>query len=65
MAEMKNILLLGDSRRQGYEPFVRRMLEGRAGVYGPSENGRWAGYTLNSLRFWLDQFPAPDVVHWN
>ena len=65
MSDMKNILLLGDSRRQGYEPFVRQMLEGRAGVYGPAENGRWAGYTLNSLRFWLDQFPKPDIVHWN
>lgn len=65
MPDMKNVLLLGDSRRQGYEPFVRNLLEGKAGVYGPSENGRWAGYTLNSLRFWLDQFPKPDVVHWN
>ncbi len=65
MADMKNVLLLGDSRRQGYEPYVREMLEGRAGVYGPAENGRWAGYTLNSLRFWLNEFPTPDVVHWN
>ena len=24
----KTILLLGDSRRQGYEPLVRQMLEG-------------------------------------
>ena len=65
MAEMKNVLLLGDSRRQGYEPYVREILQGRAGVYGPNENGRWAGYTLNSLRFWLDQFPVPQIVHWN
>ena len=65
MSEMKNVLLLGDSRRQGYEPYVRTILEGRAGVYGPNENGRWAGYTLNSLRFWLDQFPVPQIVHWN
>lgn len=65
MAEMKQVLLLGDSRRQGYEPFVRKMLEGKAGVHGPVENGRWAGYTLNSLRFWLDQFPKPDIVHWS
>ena len=28
MSEMKNVLLLGDSRRQGYEPFVRKILEG-------------------------------------
>lgn len=65
MSEMKNILLLGDSRRQGYEPFVKEKLAGRAQVYGPSENGRWAGYTLNSLRFWLNDFPAPDIVHWS
>ena len=65
MTEMKRVLLLGDSRRQGYEPFVRKLLEDRAEVYGPAENGRWAGYTLNSLRFWLDQFPTPDIVHWN
>lgn len=62
---MKQVLLLGDSRRQGYEPFVREMLAGRAGVSGPAENGRWAGYTLNSLRFWLNDFPTPDIVHWN
>ena len=61
----KNVLLLGDSRRMGYEPFVREMLKGEAEVYGPAENGRWAGYTLNSLRFWLNDFPTPDVVHWN
>lgn len=65
MSEMKKVLLLGDSRRQGYEPFVRQMLEGRAEVHGAKENGRWAGYTLNSLRFWLNDFPAPDIVHWS
>ena len=65
MRELKNVLLLGDSRRMGYEPFVRRLLEGRAEVHGPKENGRWAGYTLNSLRFWLNDFPTPDVVHWS
>ena len=65
MSKMKKILLLGDSRRQGYEPFVRKLLDGEAEVYGPQENGRWAGYTLNSLRFWLHEFPAPDVVHWS
>ena len=61
----KKVLLLGDSRRMGYEPFVREAMAGVAEVYGPRENGRWAGYTLNSLRFWLNDFPAPDVVHWS
>ena len=32
MAEQKNILLLGDSRRMGYQPFVTASLEGRAAL---------------------------------
>ncbi|MCQ2522910.1 MAG: SGNH/GDSL hydrolase family protein [Lachnospiraceae bacterium] len=62
---MKEILLLGDSLRMGYEPIVRKNLEGIAGVSGPEENGRWAGYTLNSLRFWIPSLPKPDIIHWN
>lgn len=61
----KQVMLLGDSLRMGYQPVVSRFLEGKATVSGPSENGRWAGYTLNSLRFWIDSMPTPDVVHWN
>ncbi|MBQ1504313.1 MAG: SGNH/GDSL hydrolase family protein [Oscillospiraceae bacterium] len=62
---MKNVLLLGDSIRMLYQPVVKEKLEGRANVYGPADNGRWSGYTLNSLRFWLPQLPTPDIVHWN
>lgn len=62
---MKQVLLLGDSLRMGYEPIVRRLLEGKAVVSGPEENGRWAGYTLNSLRFWIPGLPKPDIIHWN
>ena len=65
MSERKKVLLLGDSRRMGYEPFVRELLKDVAEVYGPKETGRWAGYTLNTLRFWLNDFPAPDLVHWS
>jgi len=65
MDNKKNVLLLGDSLRMGYEPVVRKILEDVAVVSGPNENGRWAAYTLNSLRFWLDQFEKPDVIHWN
>lgn len=61
----KQVMLLGDSLRMGYQPVVTRLLEGKATVSGPSENGRWAGYTLNSLRFWINGMPKPDVVHWN
>ena len=39
---MKQILLLGDSLRMGYQPFVAKKLEGKAQVSGPEENGRWA-----------------------
>lgn len=62
---MKQVLLLGDSLRMGYEPIVRRLLEGKAEVSGPEENGRWAGYTLNSFRFWIPNLPKPDIIHWN
>ncbi len=57
---MKNVLLLGDSIRMQYQPKVKELLKGRANVYGPVENGRWSGYTLNTLRFWLPQMPAAD-----
>lgn len=62
---MKEVLLLGDSLRMGYEPYVRKNLEGKANVSGPEENGRWAGYTLNSFRFWIPSLPKPDIIHWN
>ena len=62
---MKQILLLGDSIRMQYQPVVGKKLADIATVSGPEENGRWSGYTLNSLRFWLPQLPAPDLVHWN
>lgn len=62
---MKQVMLLGDSLRMGYEPLVRELLKGKAEVSGPNENGRWAGYTLNSFRFWIPGMPKPDVIHWN
>lgn len=62
---MKEVMLLGDSLRMGYQPIVTKLLEGKANVSGPEENGRWAGYTLNSFRFWIPSLPKPDVIHWN
>ena len=62
---MKQIILLGDSVRMQYQPAVGEKLADIAEVSGPEENGRWSGYTLNSLRFWLPQLPAPDLVQWN
>lgn len=62
---MKQVLLLGDSLRMGYQPLVASLLDGKAEVSGPAENGRWAGYTLNSFRFWIPELPKPDIIHWN
>lgn len=62
---MKQIILLGDSIRMQYQPVVGRKLADIAEVSGPEENGRWSGYVLNSLRFWLPGMPAPDLVQWN
>jgi len=61
----KQIILLGDSVRMQYQPVVAQKLADIAEVSGPDENGRWSGYTLNSLRFWLPQLPTPDLVQWN
>ena len=39
---MKNLLLIGDSIRMGYDTFVREKLSGRMNVYFPAENCRFA-----------------------
>ena len=62
---MKTLILLGDSIRMGYQPEVMKLLEGKFEVLGPKENGRWSGYTLNSLRFWMPEWPKADVIHLN
>lgn len=62
---MKNVIFLGDSIRMQYQDPVGKKLSDIATVSGPDENGRWSGYTLNSLRFWLPELPSPDLVQWN
>lgn len=62
---MTNILLLGDSIRLFYQDAVRKKLGDNYNVYGPDENCRFASYALNSLRFYLSEFPTPDIIHWN
>ena len=62
---MKHVILLGDSIRLQYQKPAGEKLKDIAEVYGPEENGRWSGYILNSLRFWLPQMPEPDLVHFN
>jgi len=62
---MKKLVLFGDSIRMGCQHALTEMLEGKMEVYGPNENGRWSGYTLNSLRFWIPDMKEADVIHWN
>ena len=64
---MKNLLLLGDSIRMGYDSFVREKLENRMHVYFAEDNGRFAQYTLRALSDWKVALGWPEihVVHWN
>ena len=64
---MKNILLIGDSIRAGYDKAVKSSLEGIANVYFPEENCRFASYTLRYLHEYkalLGENTA-DLIHWN
>ncbi len=64
---MKNILLIGDSIRKGYDKSVKSSLEGKANVYFPEDNCRFASYLLRYIHEYKsllkdDKF---DIVHWN
>ena len=63
------ILLLGDSIRMGYGEFVREILNGKAEVFYPNDNGRFLQYTLRQLQDWKASLHLKgdeiDVVHWN
>lgn len=64
---MKNVLLIGDSIRMGYDKAVKKSLEGKANVYFPEENCRFASYVLRYLHEYksLVEGSKVDVLHWN
>ena len=65
---MKNILLIGDSIRRGYDKYTRMAFEGVANVYYTEENCRFAAYVLRHLIDWKTSTGCPedvDCVHWN
>ncbi len=64
---MKNILLIGDSIRMGYDKAIKKSLEGIANVYFPEENCRFASYVLRYLHEYkeLVKDKQVDVLHWN
>ena len=64
---MKNLLLIGDSIRMGYDLSIQKSLEGKANVYFPAENCRFASYVLRYIHEYkaLVKDAEVDVLHWN
>ncbi len=64
---MKNVLLIGDSIRAGYDKAIQKTLEGKANVYFPKDNCRFACYLLRYLHDYkaLVTDGDVDVIHWN
>lgn len=64
---MKNLLLIGDSIRRGYDTSVKKTLEGKANVIFPEENCRFASYVLRYFHEYINGInPGEiDVIHWN
>lgn len=64
---MKNVLLVGDSIRKGYDKAVKKTLEGKANVYFPEENCRFASYVLRYIHEYKELLgdQQVDVLHWN
>jgi len=61
---MRQVILIGDSIRMGYEPLVRQRLTGVAQVWSPAENGGPSTRVLENLQAWALSRPA-DVIHIN
>ena len=65
--QMKNLLLIGDSIRMGYDKSVKKTLEGKANVIFPADNCRFASYLLRYFHEYLCEINGEDidVIHWN
>lgn len=64
---MKNLLLIGDSIRMGYDKSVQKSLEGKVNVLFPKENCRFASFVLRYFHEYIKEFKGEkiDVIHWN
>ena len=63
---MKKVVLLGDSIRLiGYGTKVPKLLEGSYKVWQPSDNCRFASYTLRMLYDYREELKGADIIHWN
>jgi lysophospholipase L1-like esterase len=61
---LPTIVLIGDSIRLGYAPFVTEMLKGKAHVIAAKENGGDTTRVLSNLDQWAI-VDKPTVVHFN
>lgn len=65
---MKQVFLMGDSIRLGYEPFVREYTKNQAVIHAPKCNCEFLQYTFRHVYMWRDEIENPnniDIVHWN
>lgn len=64
---MKNVYLIGDSIRIGYEPKLRELLGDDVTVYSPAENCRFTKFALWGAHWWWEAEGCPhiDVAHFN
>jgi hypothetical protein len=63
---MKKVVLLGDSIRLiGYGKRTEELLGEEYSVWQPSDNCRFASYTLRMLFDYQNEIKDADVIHWN
>ena len=64
---MKNVLLIGDSIRMGYQARVTELLGDGVRVFAPGENCRYTKFTLWGMFSWMSEWNTSkmDVIHWN
>ncbi len=63
---MTKVTLLGDSIRLiGYGKLVPQLLGDEFTVFQPSDNCRFAKYTLRGLFDWSKQMEGSQIIHWN
>lgn len=65
---METVLLLGDSIRMFYCPYVKEILKEQCNVVWPEENCRFTLYTLRCISDWISLTPNPEdvtLIHWN
>ena len=64
---MKNLMLVGDSIRMGYDKSIRKSLEGKVNIIATGENCRFASYVLRAFHEYYRPLMGKeiDVIHWN